>query len=186
MKRTLIAITIYILAATIGVGIVNLQNDKITSLTNEGQSDIIQNIDIELLQAEVREQRQANLIEIPIKSIDVPTPIPASRGDNKKYTKITAIVTAYAPYDTSGICNDGSPDTTATGTKPKFGTLAANPKLLPYGTKILIKGYGVGTVEDTGGALLKDDVNIRIDLYMDTYEEAIAWGRQKMTVYIIE
>ena len=58
MKRTLIAITIYILAATIGVGIANLQNDKITSLTNEGKSDIIQNIDIELLQAEVREQRQ--------------------------------------------------------------------------------------------------------------------------------
>ena len=58
MKRTLIAITIYILAATIGVGIANLQNNKITSLTNEGQSDIIQNIDIESLQAEVREISQ--------------------------------------------------------------------------------------------------------------------------------
>lgn len=109
-----------------------------------------------------------------------------SRG-GKKYIPIRAIVTAYAPYDNkSGMCNDGTPDTTATNTKPKRGTIAADPKRIPYGTKLYIPGYGYGIVEDTGGALRKDKDNIRIDVYMDTYEEAIKWGKKEMIIYIIE
>ena len=46
--------------------------------------------------------------------------------DGEKYIPIRAIVTAYAPYDNkSGMCNDGTPDTTATNTKPKRGTIAS-------------------------------------------------------------
>jgi 3D (Asp-Asp-Asp) domain-containing protein len=102
-----------------------------------------------------------------------------SRG-GEKYIPIRAIVTAYAPYDNkSGMCNDGTPDTTATNTKPKRGTIAADPKRIPYGTKLYIPEYGYGIVEDTGSALRKDKDNIRIDVYMDTYEEAIEWGKKK-------
>jgi 3D (Asp-Asp-Asp) domain-containing protein len=101
------------------------------------------------------------------------------------YTTITAIVTAYAPFDNqSGMCNDGNPNSTATGTKPGPGTLAADPERLPYGTQIYIPGYGLGTVEDTGGALRNDKENIRIDIFVDTYEEAIEWGRQELVVEI--
>ncbi|MDW7670000.1 MAG: hypothetical protein SCJ93_14340, partial [Bacillota bacterium] len=39
---------------------------------------------------------------------------------DNKITTITAIVTAYAPFDNqSGMCNDGDPTSTATGTYPK-------------------------------------------------------------------
>jgi 3D (Asp-Asp-Asp) domain-containing protein len=101
------------------------------------------------------------------------------------YTTITAIVTAYAPFDNkSGMCSDGDPTSTATGTYPKHGTLAADPERLPYGTEIYIPGYGIGTVEDTGGALRNDKENIRIDIYVDTYEEAIEWGRKELVVEI--
>lgn len=109
-----------------------------------------------------------------------------SRG-GERYIPIRAIVTAYAPYDNkSGMCNDGTPDTTATNTKPKRGTIAADPKRIPYGTKLYIPEYGYGIVEDTGSALRKDKDNIRIDVYMDTYEEAIEWGKKEMIIYIIE
>ena len=107
--------------------------------------------------------------------------------DGEKYIPIRAIVTAYAPYDNkSGMCNDGTPDTTATNTKPKRGTIAADPKRIPYETKLYIPEYGYGIVEDTGSALREDKDNIRIDVYMDTYEEAIEWGKKEMTIYIIE
>jgi len=120
-------------------------------------------------------------------TLDRDRTINTSRGNYKRYIPIKAIVTAYAPYDNkSGICNDGTSDTTATNTKPEYGTLAADPKRIPYGTRIYVPEYGYGTVEDTGSALRKDKDNIRIDVYMDTYEEAMRWGKKEMIVYIIK
>jgi len=90
-------------------------------------------------------------------------------------------VTAYAPFDNkSGICNDGNPRMTSTGTKPGPGTVAANPSCLPYGTRLWIQGYGWGVVEDTGGVIRKR--NNLIDVFMWTYEEAKQWGKQKAVV----
>lgn len=66
---------------------------------------------------------------------------------------------------------------TATGTKPKLGTVAVNTKYIPYGTKIWIKGYGLGTASDTGAfrnyASPKDNA---IDIWFNTEKEARAWG----------
>jgi len=105
-------------------------------------------------------------------------------ADNKT-TTIVAIVTAYAPFDNqSGMCNDGDPTSTSTGTYPKHGTLAADPERLPYGTEIYIPGYGLGIVEDTGGALRNDKENIRIDIFVDTYEQAISFGKQELVVEV--
>ena len=89
--------------------------------------------------------------------------------------------TGYAPYDNkSGICNDGDPSTTATGTKPRHGVVAVNPKVIPYGTKFYVQGYGWVTAEDTGGAIRRrEDL---IDLFFDTHDEAYAWGRRKIKV----
>ncbi len=90
-------------------------------------------------------------------------------------------VTAYAPFDNkSGICNDGNPRVTSTGTRPGPGTVAVNPSVIPYGSRIWIQGYGWGKALDTGGAIRqRDDL---IDVFMWTHEEAIRWGRQKAVV----
>ena len=82
-------------------------------------------------------------------------------------------VTAYAPHDNkSRMCRD-SDILTATGTVPKHGTLATN--CYTYGESVYIPGYGVGTAEDTGGALRNYDGNA-VDVYMETYDQAIKWG----------
>ena len=110
---------------------------------------------------------------------------PTRSAPNKKYRVATAVVTAYAPFDNqSGTCTDGDPTNTATGTYPKHGTVAADPSRLPYGTEIFIPGYGHGVIEDTGGALRNDKVNLRLDVFVDTYKEAIAFGRKTMEVRI--
>ncbi len=90
-------------------------------------------------------------------------------------------VTSYSPYDNrSGICNDGNPNTTATGTRPGPGTIAVNPEVISYGSRVYVQGYGPGIAADTGGAIrAREDL---IDVFHWTYDEAMAWGRRKAVV----
>jgi 3D (Asp-Asp-Asp) domain-containing protein len=41
--------------------------------------------------------------------------------------------------------------------------------------------YGIATAEDCGGAIKGD----RVDLYMPTYGECIAFGRRGCTIYFL-
>ncbi len=70
---------------------------------------------------------------------------------------------------------------TATGTIPKRGTVAVDPRVIPLGSKLYIPGYGYGVAEDTGGAV-KGNI---IDLFFETREEAIKWGRRNVTIYVL-
>ncbi len=105
------------------------------------------------------------------------------RQVTENYSVDTFQVTAYSPYDNvSGMENDGNPNKTATGTKPRPGTIAVDPKVIPYGSKIIIV-YEDGTVErgiaeDCGG-LIKGNI---IDVFRQTYKEAVKHGRREATV----
>ncbi len=69
---------------------------------------------------------------------------------------------------------------TASGTKVRRGTVAADPAVLPFGTILWIPDYGWGRVEDTGSAVQGS----RIDLYFPTHREAIEWGRRRVRVRV--
>lgn len=100
-----------------------------------------------------------------------------------EYRTVRMTVTAYAPHDNkSGICNDGDPTKTSTGTYPDWGTVAVNPETIPYGTRLYIPGYGEGVALDTGGAMRRNPN--KIDLYFDTYEQAMEWGVKELEVII--
>lgn len=76
---------------------------------------------------------------------------------------------------------------TATGTTPKVGTVAVDPSVIPYGTKMYIVTtdgsvlYGVATAEDTGGSINGN----RIDLYYDSASTCFSFGRRSCTVYLL-
>ncbi len=73
---------------------------------------------------------------------------------------------------------------TATGTYPRIGTVAADPKRFPYGTKVYVPGYGYGRIEDTGA--FRNQPFTQFDLYMDTEQDCIQWGRKRnYKVYIL-
>ncbi len=64
---------------------------------------------------------------------------------------------------------------------PKAGhTIAADPEVLPMGSKVEIDDI-IYVVEDTG-KLVKGNV---IDIYFNTHEEAVRFGRQKINVYLV-
>ena len=78
---------------------------------------------------------------------------------------------------------------TATGGKVCVGTVAVNPKVIPYGTRLYICSadgsfvYGYGVAADTGGALLSG--RVLADVYYDTLAECNAFGRRNIRVYIL-
>ena len=64
---------------------------------------------------------------------------------------------------------------------PHDGTIAADTKYYPFGTRMHVPGYGWGTVEDRGSAIKGAQ---RIDLYFDSHNDALEWGRRKLPVTI--
>lgn len=69
----------------------------------------------------------------------------------------------------------------ATGLKPGKGVVAVDPRFIPLGTRLFIEGYGYAVAGDTGGAIKGN----RIDLGMDSHHEAMAVGRRKVRVLIL-
>ena len=76
---------------------------------------------------------------------------------------------------------------TASGLKPVrnpngVSTIAVDPNVIPLGTKVYVSGYGVAIAADTGGAI-KGNI---IDVFLNTHEECMSWGRRQVTVQILE
>ena len=80
----------------------------------------------------------------------------------------------------------GADYTTGTGTFVRVGTVAVDKSVIPLGTRMYIVSndgsvvYGLAVAEDTG---VRGNV---VDLYYNTYEECINFGRRGCTVYILE
>ena len=93
----------------------------------------------------------------------------------------TVRATAYTHTD------DGCDAFTATGNVVHWGTVAVDPRYIPYGTRMFIMAsdgsyvYGIATAEDCGGDIKGD----RMDLYMPTYEQCREFGRRRCTLYFL-
>lgn len=91
-------------------------------------------------------------------------------------------LTAYSPFDNrSGIEGGGI---TSTGLEPCKKYCAADPKKIPYGTILDVPGYGIVVVEDTGSAL-RSYGGYQVDLFVDSYDEAVNFGVQFRDVRVI-
>jgi 3D (Asp-Asp-Asp) domain-containing protein len=69
---------------------------------------------------------------------------------------------------------------TASGAPVRPGTIAADTRLFPFGTIMYVPGYGYGMVEDRGGAIRGQ----KLDLYFRTHRQAREWGRQHVQVKV--
>lgn len=73
--------------------------------------------------------------------------------------------------------------TTATGQKPRFGTIAVDPKVIPYGTKVYIPYFDkVFVANDCGGAIK----GTKIDIYMNSSKECYKFGRRNIEIVVLE
>lgn len=137
---------------------VYLQGDKIIR-TKELSSKVIKNMVPKIIKEGTREKI-----------------VQTSRG-NVRYSKVLKMnATAYTASDGNG---DGI---TASGIPATRGIVAVDPEVIPLGTRLYIPGYGEALAADTGGAIQGN----RIDLVVDSYGEAMNFGRQDIDVYILQ
>lgn len=91
------------------------------------------------------------------------------------------LATAYTHTD------EGCDYVTATGTIVHIGTVAVDPRYIPYGTRMFIVTndgayiYGISVAEDCGGGIKGE----RIDLYFPSYRECMQFGRRDATIYFL-
>lgn len=108
-----------------------------------------------------------------------------SRGGNVKDFAYSSMISCVSTAYTSDRGDSGT--ITATGTTVRrnpngYSTVAVDPRVIPLGTKLYIEGYGLAIAEDTGGAI----VGNKVDVYVNSYDEAVNWGRRQVNVYILK
>lgn len=98
-------------------------------------------------------------------------------GEEMNYRAVMSMeATAYLPTD-----GDGA-GITAMGIPATYGVVAVDPSVIPLGSRVYIPGYGMAIAADTGGAI----VGYCIDLCMESYAEAMNFGRRVVTVYVLD
>ncbi|WDL99325.1 3D domain-containing protein [Alicyclobacillus sp. ALC3] len=94
-------------------------------------------------------------------------------------------LTAYTagPESTGKRPGDPGYDITSTGVPAIQGiTVAVDPSVIPYGTKLYIPGVGYRIAQDTGGAIIGD----HIDVFFNSLQVARDFGvKRNMPVYIL-
>lgn len=187
IKRDTKIIILYFLILVIAIGalktVINEHKAEISKLESEiaEQEKQIQNLtrqkqlyeELVKLQEDLEDNlsQQVELLEL----------------ENEQLRTIRAKLTAYSPLDNvDGQQAEGNPNRTSIGKQVSRGIVAADPRKLPYGTKLEIPNWGVVEVGDTGGALRNDNKNIRIDLFHETYNQAMQFGVKDMEVKILK
>lgn len=151
-------------------------------VVQEGSAGL-QSIEEEILYQDGKEIKKQIISQNDIKRM-VPTIIKegtrdvveTSRGVVRYREVLTMEATAYLPGD-----GDGR-GITASGMVAKRGVVAVDPNVIPLGTRLYIPGYGMAIAADTGGAIKGQ----KIDLLMESYGEAMEFGRRSIEVYILQ
>lgn len=100
-----------------------------------------------------------------------------SRGNTPKIERRVMVITAYTNCD-PGMDGRGI---TANGEKTVEGRTIAAPPEIPFGTQIYVPELGkTFTVTDRGGAIRGN----RLDVFMESREEALQFGKQTLEVVI--
>lgn len=73
--------------------------------------------------------------------------------------------------------------TTASGQKPRWGTIAVDPKVIPLGSKVYVPYYDkVFIANDTGGIIR----GTMIDIFMKSSLNMRNFGRRNIEIYVLE
>ncbi|ATP39178.1 peptidoglycan-binding protein [Solibacillus sp. R5-41] len=102
---------------------------------------------------------------------------PPDSTEESKEMVMTA--TAYTAYCT------GCSGTTAYGidlrANPNQKVIAVDPRVIPLGTKVWVEGYGEAIAGDTGGAIKGN----KIDVFIPSYDNAMAWGVKTVKLKVL-
>ena len=100
------------------------------------------------------------------------------------HTAVRFDATAYT-CNSPNYLGDGK---TFTGTQARVGAIAVDPNVIPLGTRMYIASvdgeyiYGYCVAEDTG-RVIRGNI---VDLYYDTHDECMQFGRRDIIIYFLD
>lgn len=113
------------------------------------------------------------------KVVAVAAPVITSPSSAPEGKELVVTATAYTAY-----C-EGCSGTTAYGidlrANPNLKVIAVDPNIIPLGTRVWVEGYGEAIAGDTGGAIKGN----RIDVFIPSYENALAWGVKDVKIRVL-
>ena len=158
-----------------------LTTNKIIQAGKNGQRKVTYKVkykdDVEIL----REEIASEVIQEPVnKIVQVQTKQLTSRTATSRTSAGSGVykVTAYC---SCAKCCGKTNGITASGTQATANRTIATPSTFAFGTKVQINGTTY-VVEDRGGAIQGN----RIDVYMNSHAEAIAWGVRYLYVEVLD
>jgi uncharacterized protein YabE (DUF348 family) len=101
-------------------------------------------------------------------------PVPYGRVFKAKATAYWAVKGVGKTYTASGRL--------AVRNVEGYSTIAVDPNVIPYGTRLFVENYGFATAADTGTAIVGDT----IDVYFNTKQEAMNWAVKYVNVYVLK
>ncbi len=125
--------------------------------------------------SQITDSSVASVETAPVVTITTPavTETPAAQGKT-----LVVSATAYSRHE-AGLSNF-----TATGIDLSINpmVIAVDPSVIPLGSLVSVPGYGIAIAGDTGGAI----VGNKIDLHMEDLNAALSFGRQTLTITILQ
>ena len=125
--------------------------------------------------SQITDSSVAAVVTAPVVTVTAPTvtETPAAQGKT-----LVVSATAYSRHE-AGLSNF-----TATGIDLSVNpmVIAVDPSVIPLGSLVNVPGYGIAIAGDTGGAI----VGNKIDLHMENLNAALAFGRQTLTITILQ
>lgn len=110
---------------------------------------------------EKKKALESNLVELKERQLEL-----QEKADKYEYIgdyKLTGYCPCYS-------CSEGYGSNTASGVRAKEGiTVAADRRKIPLGTKIYIEGVGERIVQDVGGAIKGNKLDIYVENHSDCY-----------------
>lgn len=109
--------------------------------------------------------------------------MPVSRGGDPLpyYKVINARATAYYAVNGVGRTYTAS-GRLAVRSTDGYSTIAVDPSVIPFGTKMFIEHYGFAVAADSGTAILGNT----IDVFFNTRAEACNWSTKYVNVYLLK
>ena len=160
------------------------QTNKVLQQGKNGQKKVVykvtykDNVEIE------REELSSEIIKEPVnKVVQVQTKTVTSRSGvlRNASTSVRSGIYKVTAYCSCIKCCGKTSGVTASGVKAQANHTIAAPASFAFGTKVKINGTTY-VVEDRGGAIQGN----RIDIYMNSHQEALAWGVRYLELEIVE
>ncbi len=105
----------------------------------ENGTEVRREVEAENVVQELQNEIVAYGTQIVIRTVDTPD------GPVEYWRHLSVYATSYHPAALGG------DNITATGRVLEFGVVAADPRIIPYYTRVYVPSYGVGEILDTGG-----------------------------------